>query len=72
MNDAGNPSENGQKNVYQKIGTTSSFEEDTNRRQKDGEEDFADIRRCERLRTIFIHVIQISEGMTRVAPQKRK
>ena len=43
MDDTGDPSENGQTDVDQKVSTTSALQEDTQRRQDDGEDDLADV-----------------------------
>lgn len=43
MDDTGNPTQNGQTDVDQQVSTASALQEDTQRRQDDGEEDLADI-----------------------------
>jgi hypothetical protein len=43
MNDAGNKTKNGEQNIDQKITTAATLEEDTQRREEDGKDDFADI-----------------------------
>ena len=43
MDDTGNPTQNGQHDVDQEVGATSALQENTQRRQDDGEEDFADV-----------------------------
>lgn len=43
MDDTRDPSENGQTDVDQEVSTTSALQEDTQRRQDDGEDDLADV-----------------------------
>lgn len=43
VDDTGDVTQNGQQDVDQQIGTTSALEEDTDGRQKDGEDDFDDV-----------------------------
>ena len=43
MNDAGNKTKNGEQDIDQKITTAATLEEDTQRREEDGKDDFADI-----------------------------
>lgn len=43
MEDTGNPTQNGQQDVDQEVAATSALQENTQRRQDDGEEDLADV-----------------------------
>lgn len=43
MNDTGNPTQDGQTDVDQKISTTSSLKENTQRRQDDRKQDLANV-----------------------------
>lgn len=43
MDDTRDPSENGQTDVDQEVSTTSALQENTQRRQDDGEDDLADV-----------------------------
>lgn len=43
MDDTGEPTQDGQTDVDQEVGTTSALQEDTQRRQDDGENDLADV-----------------------------
>lgn len=43
MKDTGNPTQNGQQDVDQEVAATSALQENTQRRQDDGEEDLADV-----------------------------
>lgn len=43
MDDTGDPTQDGQTDVDQEVSTTSALQEDTQRRQDDGEEDLADV-----------------------------
>jgi hypothetical protein len=45
MDDAGNVTEDGQQNVDEQVAATTTFKEDTQGRQDDGNDDFADIAR---------------------------
>lgn len=48
VNDTGNPTQDGQTDVDQKISTTSSLKENTQRRQDDRKQDLANVRSSER------------------------
>lgn len=43
VDDTGQPTKDGQTDVDQEISTTSALQEDTQRRQDDGEDDLADV-----------------------------
>lgn len=43
MDDTWNPTQNGQTDVDQQVGTTAALQEDTQRGQDDGKDDLADI-----------------------------
>jgi hypothetical protein len=43
VDDTGKPTQDGQTDVDQEVGTTSALQEDTQRRQDDGENDLADV-----------------------------
>lgn len=43
VDDTGDPTQDGQTDVDQEVSTTSALQEDTQRRQDDGEEDLADV-----------------------------
>lgn len=43
VDNTGNPTQDGQTDVDQEVSTTSALQEDTQRRQDDGEDDLADI-----------------------------
>jgi len=43
VDDTGNPTQNGQTDVDEEVSTTSALQEDTQRRQDDGEDDLADV-----------------------------
>lgn len=43
VDDTGDPSQDGQTDVDQQVGATSALQEDTQRRQDDGEDDLADV-----------------------------
>lgn len=43
MDDTRDPTQDGQTDVDQEVSTTSALQEDTQRRQDDGEEDLADV-----------------------------
>lgn len=43
MDDTGQPTQDGQTNVDQEISTTSALQEDTQRRQDDGEDNLANV-----------------------------
>jgi hypothetical protein len=43
VDDTRDPSQDGQTDVDQEVSTTSALQEDTQRRQNDGEDDLADI-----------------------------
>ena len=43
VDNTGNPTKDGQADVDQQVSTTSALQEDTQRRQDDGEDDLADI-----------------------------
>jgi len=48
VNDAGNVTQDGQEDVDEEIGAASTLEEDTKRREDDGENDLADVAGGER------------------------
>lgn len=43
VNDTGDPTQDGQTDVDQEVGTAATLKEDTKRREDEGEEDLADI-----------------------------
>lgn len=43
MDDAGQITKNGQKNIDEEVGAAAALEENANRREDDGEDDFANV-----------------------------
>lgn len=43
VDDTGDPTQDGQADVDEEVGAASAFQEDTQRRQDEGEEDLADV-----------------------------
>jgi len=54
MNDTRNVTQDGQEDVDEEVGVASALEEDTQRRQDDGEEDLADVAGGERHGGCFV------------------
>jgi hypothetical protein len=71
VDDTRDPSKNGQTDVDQEISTTSALQEDTQRRQDDGEDDLADVS-IEDVSTPNIRILSVLRATARLGgPEQR-